>query len=204
MALTPGQATLIARIRRMSDAEILREFEDFSRFQLRFIRAHMAPEECDCDLVPVPCECGTLALPMIDCECGVSDEHPAPCPRCGMEPEWRPCEHFKSYYLSDQVLMRLEELLFEQPPLPKKIDKSMTREARAVVLAMRHHAKESLWHPADRAHEDITGEVLDRVERLAWTRSGFKKAGCPKEELDAPPPANGDVVAGKLRKRMAA
>jgi hypothetical protein len=200
MSLLTPRNSLLAFIRKLSDAELLELLPKLSREHLELMHEEFAPEECDCPRVYLPCECGVVITTWID-----GQYVPQVCPCCEMEPDWEPCIHAKDYYLSWPVLKRLSEILSADPPAPRSATWALTQDALAVVRAQRHAQKPpvGLWHPDDAIHHDLTSDVLDRIERTAYTLKGWKDAGMPNE-LAAPPAKNGDMVPGQLRIREAA
>lgn len=192
--LSPATREMLAFLKPLPDKEALEILETLTPDELHLVYLEMAPEECDCLRVPLACECGAT--------------YGQYCHECDTEPDYKPCPHFKRYYLSWPVLVRLCELIDPDPPLDPRpsIDDiaAENQEDRAVVMARRYDKGlkkgfkkgYSLWHPKDRINESRTSEINDRMRLWAYTLSGYKRAGCPNV-LASPPPANGDVVTAE-------
>lgn len=145
----------------------------------RLLRALEVPD-CNCPAVSYCSECGASSgQPCVpscsDCElewpegagqcprCGC--EECVPCPRQGKErPPPLPCRHVREHWhdapyqewqallwVSDEEYGQPDAAVFPTPCLPGS-------EGKVAVMAERHNAGESLWHPKD---GEVTRNALD-------------------------------------------
>jgi hypothetical protein len=201
---SPG-ADLLALIGASTEAQIVELLPKLRRADLLLLKKALIPRGCDCDPVPLPCECGRVYY---------RDDEPATCPKCGDEPAWDPCEHQMARVLSLplRAQMRLRDLLRpgrrpSGPSLPAKKTHALTQAELVTVYAQRQRAGEALWHPNDliqlrpgSRRGSPVAKMLAQLERPIYRRAMWKKAGCPTD-LPAEPSKNGDDMPGFIRLR---
>lgn len=143
---------LLDLFRSLDDASQFAALPHLSRYDLLKIWEAFGPEECDCPLVPLPCGCDG------PCDCG---------------PDYAPCPHFKPWYFSWAVQVRICELLFPEPHPPAVPSLVMLSEAMAFVMARRARAGDGLRHHLDAIRRGADERIARNVERL---RNGAARA----------------------------
>jgi hypothetical protein len=196
--------SLLTTVRGLPDAALMAALEtcngprpEFTLAQLAEIQEAFCPEDCDCELVLLPCGCpGCCCEPdpgaarriqealrvfpkdgdreaRAKLEEDLEDALGRPCDgRCGCVPDYAPCPHFKAFYLPVPAQILISLILEPEPPLPLTPDDAESSAAMAVVMAER----------ANRAFCRCgwRGDTMDQKASMPCPKCGETVIGVPE------------------------
>lgn len=101
------------------------------------------------------------------------------------------------------TLVRLNAVLAPERPLAPGPSYRQDRRKRVAVLAQRYRSGYALWHPEDIVYLDAASYVGEQLYRVIYRLADYKRAGCPAEDVDSAPLANGSEAVGNCHLRGA-